>query len=710
MHCSSCIWLLENLAKVNDAIINSQVDFLRKTLDITFEANRLSLRALIELLSSIGYEPEINFANLHQKVQQSTNRDLYLKIGIAGFAFGNIMLFSFPDYLSAGHDLEYDFKFFFGLLSIILALPVLLYSSLDYFKSARNGLLHRTINMDVPISLGIMALFVRSSIEIISGSGTGYMDSFSGLVFLLLIGKLFQKKTFDTLSFERDYRSYFPISVLRKRGNQYRSAVLSRICVGDRLLIRNQELIPADSVLINGEGMIDYSFVTGESEPIQKKSGDIVYAGGKQIGSHLEIEVVKEISNSYLTQLWNNPVVTKIKESRITSLANRMSKYFTIIVLAIALSAGIYWISIDIATAFDAFTAVLIVACPCALALSTPFTLGNTLRLLGKKDFYLKNTAVIETLAKVDSIVFDKTGTLTQTGQTRLRFQPARGQMRLSKFEKEALRSLVSNSTHPLSQLIQEHLSEAQALPVSSFYEIPGSGISGIIEGKKFMVGSADYVGLAVPDKEDFRATRVYISVTESFLGFFEIVQEYRSGLRKVIDELQNRYDIHVISGDNTRKSSQLIKLFRSREMLHFNQDPFDKLEFIKQKQTEQQTVLMIGDGLNDAGALQQSDAGISITENINLFTPAADAILSANRFSLLPDFLRFSKLSLKIIVASFILSFLYNLVGLFFAIQGALSPLIAAILMPISSISVIVFTTGASRLLAKHIFKEKSE
>jgi len=234
-------------------------------------------------------------------------------------------------------------------------------------------------------------------------------------------------------------------------------------------------------------------------------------------------------------------------------------------------------------------------------------------------------------------------------------------------------------------------------------------GIAGSIDGVKINVGSRKFVMGREDETKGFE-TRVYVFMKDKVLGYFQLENRYRSGLKEVISDLNTTYDLHLLTGDNEAERVNLIPLFASENQLHFNQSPHDKLNYIKQLKSSGKTVLMIGDGLNDAGALQQSDAGISITENINLFTPASDAILSANRFSLLPDFLRFSKLSLNIIVASFVLSFLYNLVGLFFAIQGALSPLIAAILMPISSISVIVFTTGASRLLAKHIFKEKSE
>lgn len=475
MHCSSCIWLLENLYKLNPGISDSKVDFLRKELAVTFREGQTTIREIVELLAAIGYEPAINLDTLEMRQDSASHRSLYLRIGVAGFSFGNIMLLSFPEYLSIGDDLLTSFRAFFGFLNILLALPVLIYSASEYLRSAWRGLLHRTVNIDVPLSLGILTLFGRSLYEILSGAGAGYMDSFAGLVFLLLIGKLFQKKTYDTLSFERDYKSFFPIAVTRKAGGSEQSIPLARLQVGDRILVRNQELIPADAVLIDGAGRIDYSFVTGEAEPVEKQAGDLIYAGGRQAGGAIELEVVKAVSQSYLTQLWNHEAFTQNRESRINTFANAVSKYFTFGIISVALLATLYWFPQDSALALNAFTAVLIIACPCALALSTPFTLGNILRILGRNQFYLKNTAVIETLAKISEIVFDKTGTLTHGGSGRLDFHGDP----LAPEEMRLIKSLLRQSRHPLSLRIYRHLPGETAADLRDFRETAGMGVEG---------------------------------------------------------------------------------------------------------------------------------------------------------------------------------------------------------------------------------------
>ncbi len=711
MHCSSCIWLIENLYKVNQGILSSPVNFLRKEVTVTFDPRKISLRGVVELLASIGYEPEINLASIEQRVQKETSRSLYLKIGIAGFAFGNIMLLSFPEYLAMQDTLPHEFSRFFGVLSLILSLPVLLYSSLEYFQSALNGLKQRSVNMDVPISLGIITLFFRSAFEILTTSGAGYMDSFTGLVFLLLIGKLFQKKTYDSLSFERDYRSYFPISVMRKGTEGEKSVPIYTLKVNDRILIRNQELIPADAVLIRGEGSIDYSFVTGESQPVKKESGDLIYAGGRQIGSTLELEIVKEVSQSYLTQLWNTDAIAPNRMQTVTTLANRISKYFTFAVLLVATLAAFYWLPDQAGRALNAFTAVLIVACPCALALSTPFTLGNVLRIFGRNGFFLRNTTVIESMARTTKIVFDKTGTLTRSEKSRLGFHAAAGERsQLTVQERSMISALAAHSAHPLSRYISRHLEYDRRLQVRNFNEITGRGLSATVEGTEVSLGSAEHIGLTDPELPDKSAGQVFIRINGRYRGYFSVHTRYRAGLKNLIRQLQKRYKTSLLTGDNEKERSALVRIFGSGTDIHFHQSPFDKLSYIRKQHQSGERVLMLGDGLNDAGALQESETGISLSEDVHSFSPAADAILDAKSFTRLSDFLKFSRFSLKVIIASFILSFVYNLIGLSFAVSGALSPLIAAILMPVSSISVVLFTTVMTTGFARRMNMLKTD
>lgn len=706
MHCSSCIWLLENLYKLDKSIVHSKVDFLNKKLFLGYLRNQTSLRKIVELLASIGYEPQINLDSLEKKESQVKNKQLYYKVGIAGFAFGNIMMFSFPEYFSLdtySKDLQQTFNF----LKIVLSLPVFFYCGSDYFISAYKGLRKKIINIDVPLALGILVLFIHSFYEILSGRGPGYLDSLAGLVFFLLIGKIFQNKTYETLNFERNYKSYFPISVETISKGEKKVIPLSELKRGDKIIIRNDEIIPADAMLYKGNAFIDYSFVTGESTPRKKNKGEIIYAGGKQVGGIIELEVIKDVSQSYLTQLWNNEIFSKSEKSNLNSIINFASKYFTIGILLIAFISFAVWFTKDVSTAVFVFTSVLIIACPCALALSLPFTFGNTMRIFGKNKFYLKNVSVVENLHKVNLIVFDKTGTITNRTETEIEYSG----IPLKEHEKLLIKSLANNSTHPLSKKIFEKIIvEKEILFPDIYIESLGEGIEGKFNDKRVRIGTKDFVFNDSMLKEEFllvsnlniNKTNVFISIDGIVKGLFIFHNSYRENLEEVITALNEKYETHLVTGDNEGEKENLLKYFRKKDYLHFNFSPYDKLNFIKQKQSEEKNVLMIGDGLNDAGALKQSNVGITISENASYFSPACDAILESSSFKNINKFIKLSHTSIIIIRMSFLLSFLYNILGLSFAVQAQLSPVIAAILMPLSSISVVVFTTLTTNFFAK--------
>ena len=697
IHCSSCIWVLENLGRLHPGITSSQVDFPKKTIRIGYRTSEISLKTLVLLLASIGYEPNISLEAFNKR-KDRVDRSLIYKLGVAGFAFGNVMLLSFPEYFEVEEFWLDQYKHVFRWLMFAFSVPVVLYAGRDYFVSAYKGLRSRLLNIDVPIALGILTLFLRSSADIIFDLGSGFFDSLTGLVFFLLLGKFFQQKTYAFLSFERDYKSYFPIAVTRLTENGTEENIqIYDVKVGDHILVRNQEIIPVDCQLIKGSAEVDYSFVTGESRAVFKEPGEKLFAGGKQLSGVLEVEVLKSVSQSYLTQLWGNSVFTKDKASQFQTLTDSIGKRFTLAVLTIATVATAYWLIYDPKMALNVFTAVLIIACPCAIALAAPFTLGNMLRIFGKHKFYLKNTNVIERLAKIDSVIFDKTGTLTTTQKDTILYEG----IQLTEEETALLKTTLRASNHPLSRSLYNILKSNAIMTLDEFQEHTGKGIEGRAKEHSIRVGSAAYVG---GDKTASATnTSVYVSSDANVKGRFVFKNAYREGVGKIIGELGEQMELGVLSGDNDGERERLQRLLGKEADILFNQKPEDKLDHIKKKQ-KHQSVLMVGDGLNDAGALAQSNVGIAVSENINVFSPACDAILDASKLSLLPKFMRLSKKSVQIIKLSFLLSLAYNLVGLYFAVTGQLQPVIAAILMPLSSISIVVFTTLCTNLVGKQL------
>lgn len=802
IHCIACVWLLENLFRLKPGLGESQVNFPRKELSLAFDTGNVKLSEVVALLASLGYAPELKLSALEARPLNRARRRLWVQMGLAGFAFGNIMLFSISAYLGLDTFAGPGFRKLVGAISLLLALPVVTYSAQDYWRAAWTSLRQRLLNIDVPIAAGLVAIFVQSTYEVVTGRGEGYFDSLTGLIFFLLIGRLFQQKTYDRLAFDRDYKSFFPLSVTRKEhrpparledessragtvpGAPVENQVsLAQLVVGDRLLIRNGELIPADARLISGPALIDYSFVTGESEPVEKREGDYLYAGGRQMGAVIEVQMVKEVSQSYLTSLWNQDAFRKDQRAALEQLTNAYSKRFTWVVIGIAVGAAVFWAFVNPEVSLKAFASVLIVACPCALALAAPFALGTAQRVLARRNIYLKNSSVLETLARVDAAVFDKTGTLTSAAgsvtwvgatsalisgrspgergnRSQRRGEPeavresvdlqktddvqpgsplpagegSGGRDALTETEERWLFSMTRHSTHPLPVRIGEairrdHFPE----PVRSFLETPGCGMEGSVDGHEIWMGAAGWLeGRGVQTSSSSsssysngdadsrtRTTRrttsrttartnegsvVHVAIDGKYRGHFTLTNAVRSETERLVAGLSRDCEVALLSGDSERERIRFAALFGPAAELRFAQSPLDKLNFIQSRQAVGRTVMMVGDGLNDAGALKQSDVGVAVVENIGAFSPASDVIVAADQVTRLAEVLRYAWRSVRVVRAAFWISTLYNVIGISIAASGRLSPVVCAILMPVSSISVVAFASGMATWFGRNV------
>jgi len=362
----------------------------------------------------------------------------------------------------------------------------------------------------------------------------------------------------------------------------------------------------------------------------------------------------------------------------------------------VALLTLLYWLPQGTGIAVNAFTSVLIIACPCAVALSIPFTYGNMLRWLGRASFYLKNVNVIDRMQNVDTIVFDKTGTLTDTQKPQVDYfgQP------LDEQKSAWVASLAQQSTHPLSRQLADHLGAASGYPPTDFSEHTGQGISGLVAGHRIRLGAPDFM---VQQPTDIPAgTVVCLEIDGHYQGCFRFTQPLREGMPDLLRKLGLHYELFLLSGDNAREAARFLPYFGAAQQLRFRQQPQDKLNFIKTLQEQGKTVMMVGDGLNDAGALRQSDVGLVVTDDINNFSPACDGILTAANFSRFLQLLRYVQAGRRVVLASYGLAAIYNLIGLSFAVTASLAPVVAAILMPLSSITIVVFGVGLSSWLAR--------
>ncbi|WP_185864001.1 heavy metal translocating P-type ATPase [Blattabacterium cuenoti] len=708
IHCVSCVLILESLPKLYKNILNSTVDFSSKKIWITYNNIEFKLSDIAQLLDSMGYKPSINFESIENR--KSLGRKLIGKLAISFFCFGNIMLLAIPEYVGA---LKEDIWFmnhrnFFRYLMMILSLPVVVFSFTDHIKYAVLGLKKHVLNMNVPISIGILVLFLWSCYEVFLDLGSGYFDSLSSFSLFLLISKIFQIQTHNKiLSFDKNYKSFYPALITKIHSNKKEEKImLSYLKKGDLILIRNEEIVPADSILMKGNAILDNSFITGESDLISStKMGERIYAGSKQKGEAILIKVIKNMDHSYLSLLWNKNKSNRLRHKKLfdlNSISTRFSQYFTPIILIITIVTGIYWsFSHDVSKIFHTVFSVLIITCPCALVLSTPLIFGNMIRVFSKKGFYVKDIFTMERISSSKTLIFDKTGTITDPNKEKIFFV---GNMKNE--EKKMIASLLKNSSHPLSQKILSELSIKDFYFIKNFREIIGKGLEGIIRDVPVKIGSSKYLGITnkIINENEINQTTVFISINHKFVGYFLFRNYYREGIEKMFQNLKE-YKIVILSGDHNDLEKKYLKsILPKSSQVFFSQSPEDKLNYVKKLQEKGETIIMFGDGINDCAALNQSEVGISVSENPTSFFPSCDAFMQSNCMNQIFLFLKISKVSTKLVFINLMISLLYNSIGIFFAVTGNLNPFIAAILMPLSSFSVIFFSMISTWIVSRKL------
>ena len=691
IHCSSCIELLEDLPSFMEGILAANVNFEQRRCLVT-ATKEVPLSFIAQLLDDIGYPPQISISQKLKDAEKAISKTNLLKLAVAGFCFGNIMLFSMPHYFGLAVANDPFFARLFSYLSIVLSIPTLAYSGREYLISAYKALSAGKSHLNIPIAIGILSLFGWSLYEIISGVGIGYLDSLAGLIFFLLIGKWFQHKVYDQVYYHKNVQDFIPLVVRKFSGDTEIWERLDSLSQGDTVLVKNEEIIPVNGVLNSGSGLIDYSFITGEALAERATIGDKVYAGGCQKAGEIAVLLSEKPSVDKLWSTWNTEAKTKTFSTRWT---DSISKYFTIAVILIALIAGLAWSFVGLSQALFVFSAVLIVACPCALALSAPFTYGNILRVFSSNNFFMKSADAISVLGEVEHVVLDKTGTITNKEALEVNFVGDN----LTYEHSQLIKTLANQSTHPLSRIVNQYLNSSSVLDLSSFQEATGKGIEAVINGKKVRLGSNSWVNAS----SSMKGTAVYVSIDDEVIGHFRISTSYRSGLKGVLKKLSRFVNISVLSGDNDGEREKLLQLFPSFKSLRFNLKPYQKAKEINQIQVSER-VLMLGDGLNDSSAIQAGDLGIAITENLNGFYPGSDAVLLSESFDKMPAFFELARYSKKILKWSLAFSLLYNVTGIAFAVAGLLTPIIAAILMPLSSISVVLLDTLLVRMKSKNL------
>lgn len=690
IHCSSCIELLEDLPQIDKRVLISRVNFESRSVSLTVK-REMPLSELAYLLDQVGYPPQFN---LERSGRQKANRDqrkLLVKLAVAGFCFGNTMLFSIPHYL--GLDLATDafFSVLFQGLNIVLSVVVMIYCTGDYLVSAYKAVLHKKAHINIPIAIGILAIWLWSLYEVLSGSGFGYFDSLAGLMFFLLAGRWFQAKVYRNVSFERSVHEMLPMMArMANKTNSWQR--LSALNPGEVIEVKHGEVIPVNGKLVKGDALIDYGFITGESEPKHLQVGDNIYIGGRQLRGSIHLKLTSKPDMNTIWSAWQTPKTSK--ESK--HWTEQVSRYFTPAVLIISLTAALVWWIIEPGRSLFVFSSVLIVACPCALALSTPFTYGSVQRFFSRNGFFLKSADLIVRMSNIEKVVLDKTGTLTKTGTPNV----AELFNDLSQEEEAAAQALSLAGNHVVGTWFGSYLQKTNLPEVQDIEVVTGLGVRGVVNGQEISLGSGALFDISsIPEQ-----THLFVAFSGKIKACFTFSPNYKDGLSEMLEALGEEYTISVLSGDNGGETERLKRVYPRFETLSFNNKPEDKQRFIELIKIGGKGVVMIGDGLNDQTALSTSDLGIVVAEKISGFYPSSDGVILSESFNKLPALLSLGKHAHRILKTGLVFSVFYNVVGVSFAVAGLLNPLIAAVLMPLSSITVVVLVTSLVSIKAKKL------
>ncbi len=693
IHCAACVWLLEKLPDMLEGVTGARINYLRKQLTVSARPG-VSVARLIQLVADLGYAPDFSRESKATQKLTAYDKSLLRRMALAAFAFGNAMLFSLPEYFST--QLEASFSKTFIVLNAALSTVVLFYSAGEFFQSAWRALRQKQVVIDLPISIGIAAMFVRSASEIFTGTSAGYFDTFTGLIFFLLIGRYVQSRSYAWLNFERDNLLFLPLAVRVEKTEGEVFASVKDLQPGDTIRLLAGEIAPARCLVLSDAAAADYAFITGESVPVSLRRGDTFEPGGRVVGQSVRLTVAEAVDQAQLNRIWeSSPREGEEVFSRPSGgFAERILPWFTFTVVAIATGALLYWLPRDSATAWNAFSAVLVITCPCALAMSKPFAFFTVQSALARKGLFLKSASVVEKFFNLKHLVFDKTGTLTTPGKFDIVFEGGHGD--LGEFDRTALASLAGESSHPLSRAVGAYLGAGMHSVPDRFTERPGLGLSGYIEGERYLLGSAAWLmdnRVVVPDAPQQGFSSVVCAAKEgTYLGRFLVRNQMRAGLGSTLGNFSARYDLSLLSGDTDAERERFAAAFvgAARPVrFQFNARPEDKARVIRDLR-ETGPVLMVGDGLNDAAALAAADIGMALTEDNSHFSPASDAVLSAEAFGRLPGLVAQARLARRTAITAYALSFAYNAVGISVAVTGQLTPLFCAVLMPVSSLSVI--------------------
>ncbi len=675
IHCLACLWLIEKLPQILSGVIHSKLDLEKSVASVTVSGEgKFSLVA--RELDQLGYRPHALDRNQDSKLhKEKEERSFLMRLGVAGAAAGNIMIYSFSLYAGASDETAK----IFNVLTVLLAIPVFTYSAFPFYQSAWNSLKNKMISIDIPISLALILGGIMGVRGLVLNFEENYFDSLTALVFLLLLSRYFLRKIQDRGLSAKDLHYFYQNeSVLRQTENGFEDTHTQYLKTGDVIKVRADEFIPVDGKVISGDSLLNNSLLTGESVPDHVKAGHKVFSGTQNLGADLLIEVEHVSRDTRLGKILKHVEQGWAMRSRTVDLTSTVAKYFTIIV--IALSAILFmslYAEMGMSHALTRALTLLIVTCPCALAISVPLTFHRSLTLAARNGCIVKSDEVFEKLNHAQRIFLDKTGTVTLGQLEVTKLHPLRpGRYNLS----DVIYSLEERSRHPVARALMEYAfkNEGKKLPVTDFREIPGKGVEG-------RIGSDFY---SICDKTIFE--------NDSAVAVFTVKDGVRKDSAEMISRFQKKnFAVALLSGDRSEIVFPLAQEVGITNTMAFSSiSPEEKVRLVKQNPHS----VMVGDGANDAMAIEAADVGIAVSGAMDISLRAADVYLTTPGLSGVENLLTLSRETMKVVKRNLILSIVYNSLSVFFVFTGVINPLVAAIVMPMSSLTVLLSTLWGTR------------
>ncbi|EPA8949845.1 heavy metal translocating P-type ATPase metal-binding domain-containing protein [Campylobacter coli] len=693
IECSACVWLNERVLTKQEGILELDINHLSHKARIVFDEQSVSLAQILNLIESIGYKASAYDPSKNSKKADLIKREFYSKLIVAIACVMNIMWIAVAKYAGFFSGMDRDIKDILNFAEFILCSPVLFYTGSNFYKSAFKALKMRSLNMDSLVISGASLAYGYSLWAMFFRVGEVYFDSVAMIICFVFIGKYLEmfskKRALDTVDGLNDFLQN---EVLVFNGKDFEPKDVQKVNIGDRILLKSGDKILIDGICKKGEASIDTSSLSGENEPCFVGVGSVVNSACIVLDGSIEYEANKLYKDSKLNQIIRLLEFASTKKARLESLVSQISAYFSRTILTLALLCFFFWLfyhqeSVEISLVHA--ISVLIIACPCALALATPVSNLIALGQALKRAILFKDSSVVEKLSKCDIAVFDKTGVLTQT-QLKIAEVFLDERLNLNEFY-----SFVSLSNHPIAKSVAQFLQDKNAkllnLDFKGLSNIQAKGIKACIDNTLFLGGSSKFLeDNGIKCKKEFNNSHFIFARDNEILAYFEFSSVLREGAKELISYLkQAKIDTMILSGDNERAVEKIAKELGITSF-YASCLPQDKMQAIENL-SHKKKVLFVGDGVNDALALKYAAVAISLREGSDLAIENSDILLLKNDLLSLKYAIKLSKDTYKIIKQNLILSLAYNAFTIPLAFLGLINPLIAALSMSFSSIMVIL-------------------